>query len=87
MIERKLDIAKRIIKENFCDADCGIFNCRNNAGDHMTNIYNDGELLIDVCYHWSYFEVFGLSDADFIELERFYDILRTKREQDEEDET
>ena len=48
MSERKLDIAKRIIKEHFRDADCGIFNCRNNAGDHMTNIYNDGELFIDV---------------------------------------
>ena len=79
MIERKLDIAKRIIKEHLCDADCGIFNCRNNAGDHMTNIYDDGELLIDVCYYWSYFEVFGLSDADFIELEKFYDIVIKKR--------
>ena len=75
MIERKLDIAKRIIKEHLSDADCGIFNCRNNVGDNMTNIYDDGELFIDVCYYWSYFEVFGLSDDDFIELEKFYDIL------------
>ena len=79
MIERKLDIAKRIIKEHFCDADCGIFNCHNNAGDHMTNIYYDGELLIDVCYYWSYFEVFGLSYTDFIELEKFYDEVKMQR--------
>ena len=81
MIERKLDIAKRIIKEHFRDADCGIFNCRNNAGDHMTNIYNDGELSIDVCYYWLYFEVFGLSDADFIELEKFYDEVKMQKEE------
>jgi len=85
MSERKLDIAKRIIKEHLSDADCGIFNCRNNAGDHMTNIYYDDELIIDICYYWSYFEVLGLSDADFIELEKFYDILRTEGEPDEEE--
>ena len=81
MSERKLDIAKRIIKKHFCDADCGIFNCRNSVGDHMTTIYNDGELLIDICYHWSYFEVFGLSDADFIELEKFYDEVKMQKEE------
>ena len=83
MIESKLDIAKRIIKEHFRDADCGIFNCRNSAGDHMTNIYYDDELIIDICYYWSYFEVFGLSDTDFIELEKFYDIVRKERREHE----
>ena len=81
MTERKLDIAKRIIKEHLSDADCGIFNCRNNVGDNMTNIYDDGELFIDICYYWSYFEVFGLSDADFIELEKFYDEVKMQKEE------
>ena len=68
----KLDIAKKIIKENYKDADCGIFDSQNIVGDWMTNIYNDNGLAIDICYRWSYFEVFGLSDDEFNELERFY---------------
>ena len=68
----KLDIAKKIIKENYKDADCGIFDSRNIVGDWTTNIYNDNGLTIDVCYEWSYFEVFGLSDDEFNELEKFY---------------
>ena len=68
----KLDIAKKIIKENYKDADCGIFDSRNIVGDWTTNIYNDNGLTIDICDEWSYFEVFGLSDDEFNELEKFY---------------
>ena len=71
----KLEIAKKIIKENYHAGNCGIFNCRNWVGDSMTNIYDDGELAIDICYGWAYFEVFGLSDEEFTELERFYNSL------------
>lgn len=35
-------------------------------------------LEIDVCYYYSYFEVFGLSDAEFEELEKYYDSLGRK---------
>ena len=52
----KLDIAKRIIKENYKDADCGIYDTRNIVGDPMTTIYRGNELTIDICYHYSYFE-------------------------------
>ena len=68
----KLDIAKRIIKENYKDADCGIYDSRNLVADQMTTIYRDNGLTIDICYGWSYFEVFGLSDDEFNELEKFY---------------
>ena len=71
----KLDIAKKIIKENYKDADCGIFDSQNIVGDWMTNIYNDNGLAIDICYQYAYFEVFGLSDDEFDELEKFYNIL------------
>lgn len=70
-----LDKAKQIIKENYKNANCGIFNTRNWVGDPMTNIYYDSNLQIDICYHYGYFEVFGLSDKDFKELEKFYDEL------------
>lgn len=71
----KLEIAKEIIKENYRHADCGIYDCRNLVGDRMTNIYNENGLAIDICYHYGYFEVFGLSDDEFNELERFYNSL------------
>ena len=46
----------------------------------MTTIYKDNELTIDICYHYSYFEVFGLSKADFSELEKFYNTLDKEEE-------
>ena len=68
----KLDIAKKIIKENYKNADCGIFNSRNIVGDPMITIYNDNSLAIDICYRYAYFEVFGLSNDEFNELKKFY---------------
>ena len=71
----KLDIAKKIIKEYYSEADCGIYDSRNIVGDPMTNIYDDGDLTIDICYHYAYFEVFGLSNNEFRELASFYTAL------------
>lgn len=68
----RLDKAKEIIKDNIGDANCGIFDSRNLVGDKMDNIYEDNELTIDICYDWEYFEVFGLSDLEFSELESYY---------------
>lgn len=67
----KLEKAKEIIKENYVP--CGIFCSRNIAGDPMNTIYDDGELQIDICYYYEYFEVFGLSDDEFTVLEKYYD--------------
>lgn len=74
----KLEKAKEIIKENYSDADCGIYNNRNWVGDPMTNIYNEGGLVIDICYGYAYFEVFGLSTDEFGELVDYYSKLRSK---------
>ena len=71
----KLDIAKKIIKENYKDADCGIFDSQNIVGDPMTTLYEYYDLIIDICYPYAYFEVFGLSDDEFDELENFYNTL------------
>ena len=71
-----LEKAKEIIREYYRIADCGIFNSRNIVGDVMKTIYEDEGLTIDVCYCYSYFEVFGLSDAEFEELARYYDSFR-----------
>ena len=71
----KLEKAKEIIKEYYKEGDCGIYDSRNIVGDWMTNIYDDGDLTIDICYGYSYFEVFGLSDDEFDELARYYSEL------------
>lgn len=72
----KLDLAKEIVSALFPLADCGIFNSRNLVGDEMCNIYDDGELCIDICPGWEYLEVFGLSHEDFEKLKAFYNELR-----------
>lgn len=72
METEKLEIAKQIIKENIRYAEYGIFSTRNTVGDHMDRIYKKYGLVIDICYKYRYFEVFGLSDDEFDELKSFY---------------
>lgn len=52
-----LETAKKVIEEHYKEADCGIFNCRNWAGDPMVTVYDDANLTIDICYSYAYFEV------------------------------
>ena len=80
----KLEKAKEIITENFSLYDCGLFNSRNLVGDPMSTIYNEDGLTIDVCYYYSYFEVFGLTDEEFEELRKFYAYLQHSQEDEEE---
>jgi hypothetical protein len=75
-----LEKAKEIVKENYRYANCGIYNSRNILGDSMWTIYEGEGLTIDICYYYSYFEVFGLNHADFKELERYYNSLDTESE-------
>lgn len=71
----KLDRAKDIIKDNYKSARCGIYDCKNNAGGAMYVLYYDDDIEIDICYHYEYFEVFGLTDDEFKDLEKYYDKL------------
>ena len=71
----KLEKSKAIIKKYFKYGDCGIYNSRNTIGDHMINLYDDGDLAIDICYNYSYFEVFGLSYKEFTDLKKYYNTL------------
>ena len=68
----KLEKAKEVIRKHFKDAQGGIYDCRNWVGDPMTNVYDDGEISVDICYGHEYFEVFGLSDDEFRELAEYY---------------
>lgn len=71
----KVKKVKEVIEEHISSARCGIFDCRNIVGDNMTNIYDDGDVQIDICYGWEYFEVFGLTDEEFKEVEKYYEKL------------
>jgi len=75
----KLEKAKEIIKENYKSYSLGIFDCRNIVGDDMHNIYSEEGLVIDGCSYYEYFEVFGLSQDEFSELEKFYDELLSEK--------
>lgn len=70
---------KEIIKENFDDADCGLFNTRNFVGDPMATIFNGEFFTLDICYYWAYYEVFGTTDEEFEELKKIYKDLRKKK--------
>ena len=80
----KLEKAKEIIKENYSYAEHGIFNSRNTVGDLMSTIYKNECLTIDICYGYMYFEVFGLSNAEFEELEKYYYSLGNIEVEDKE---
>ena len=80
----KVDIAKKIVDDLYAEIHCGIFSTRNNAGDPMMTVYDKDGLTIDVCSAYGYFEVFGLSEEEFDELEKFYNSLEDEYEWDYE---
>ena len=79
-----LDIAKEIIKKKFLKGCCGIFNTRNVLNDSMTTLYDKDGLQVDICYPECYFEVFGLTDDEFAELEKYYKSFDRDEEFDKE---
>ena len=50
----------------------GIFFSRNVVGDPMNNIYEEDGISIDICEKYEYFEVFGLTEDEQRDLEKFY---------------
>jgi hypothetical protein len=74
-MNNNLQIAKDIIAEHIEEADCGLYNTRNTANDDMTTIYAKDGLMIDICYDCLYFEVFGLTNLEFLILHEYYDAL------------
>lgn len=71
-----LDEVKAVIQEHFEDGDCGIYDTPNIAGDWMDCIYQNENVKVLICYQWAYFEVFGLSNEEFKDLEKFYHKMR-----------
>lgn len=74
-IGEKLQTAIEIIANNIEDGDCGLFNTHSTVeDDELFTLYDSDELnlTIDICRDWGYFEVYGLSPEEFLQLQRFY---------------
>lgn len=76
--EKEFEKIKKLIKENYDDADCGLYDTRNIVGDYMVNIFDGKYFTLDICYNYSYFEVFGTTSEEFEELKKLYRELREK---------
>lgn len=68
----RIDLVKRVIKDRYNDADCGLFFTPNWIGDPMSTIWEKDGVTIDICYNYQYFEVIGLTEEEENELSRFY---------------
>ena len=75
---KAVEKVKEIIKNNIKDASSGIFDCRNIVGDPMETIYDEGGVRVELCRKQEYFEVFGLSNEEFSEVESFYEDIVSK---------
>ena len=73
--KEELKIIEDLIKSLYPVAKCGLFSTRNIVGDRMETIFEGEFFTLDMCYGYSYFEVFGTTDEEFRELEKFYDKL------------
>lgn len=71
-----LDEIKKVIIDNYESADCGLFFSRNVVGDTMVTLYNKGDVTIDICYDYSYFEIFGLTLEEEDEIMSIYKDLQ-----------
>lgn len=81
---QELDMIREEIKSHFECGNCGLYNCRNWAGDPMYTIFNGDYFQLDICYFYSYFEVFGTTNEEFSELKKFYELLEKEEELNEE---
>lgn len=75
MREEEFKKIKEIIKEWFEYGNCGLFNSRNLVGDSMSTLFKGEYFTLDICYRYSYFEVFGTTQEEYTELLKYYDDL------------
>jgi hypothetical protein len=67
---------KRVIVDNFDQADAGLFFSRNTEGDSMSTLFEENEVIVDICYDYGYYEVFGLTESEKKELKDLYKKLK-----------
>lgn len=71
-----IEKVKEIIKYWYKYADCGLFFTPNIAGDEMAQLLCCGGITLYICYNYSYFEVFGLTDQEERQLLKYYRTLQ-----------
>ena len=71
--ENELEKIKMIMRENIEDARCGFFNTRNIVRDYMETLYKGKYFRLDLCFNYSYFEIFGTTLKEFNELKEYYE--------------
>lgn len=74
--KEEIETLKKIIKVFYKpDFKGGLFNTKNVTNDKMITIYKSNDIQLDICINYDYFEVFGLTENEFKELQNFYDNL------------
>ena len=63
----KIDKLKKFLNEEFKEK-IQAFNSRNLVGDQIYTIYDEDGITVDMCYEWSYIEIFGLTQQQFEDL-------------------
>ncbi len=81
--EIEFEKVKEVIKDNFNNADCGCYSTRNWVGDPMETIYSGTYFTVDICYSYSYFEIFGATPDEFKELHDYYESLSIEEDEDD----
>lgn len=77
--EDEIKNLKKIIKLFYNPACKGrLYNLRNVVGDEMTNLYKSKNMQLDICFDFEYFEVFGLTDEEFKDLQNYYSSLKSR---------
>ena len=74
MTTKRVQEAFEAIKSEVTSDNCQFFNSRNTVGDEMETIYEKDGITIDICYDWGYFEVFGMTNEEFIDFKRLFGI-------------
>ena len=69
---KNIKVVKDIIDRYYDSASCGIFRNKNQFGDPMETVYEENGVKIDVCFYYSYMEVFGLSDEEYKVIDKYY---------------
>lgn len=77
--EEEFAKAKDLIKEHFSDAECGMFFTENIVGDTMTTIFEGNVFTLNICYSYSYYELFGCTESEQKEIEDYYEKLGKER--------
>ncbi len=70
---------KELIKQNYKSAHCGFFEGWDHLdapiGDQYETIYSGEYFTLDICGYYFYFELFGATDEEFKELDKYYESL------------